>query len=241
MSRFEDSCKAVPGLGTGNKNGSEAARSEPLFISTALFDLLPALPTLLLISSWRYAGSVSSSGKESVDGNAHKKPNQTRPPTGTSRNNCNHALLPLSRSLREPAASRGNKTASRNRFPIVSLKSVNAEAPSRTNNANHQNSGRDARPLNSAYFVRHTRIDSKNVAVLVWLSVFESEEIFIFNSLPILKTASLKDVTQFHGSSPSLFSARFLLPATVETPRFSDSTEVVSFFSLKTNSILEFT
>ena len=107
-----------------------------------------------------YAGRLSSPDKEFVDGNAHKKPKTTMPPIGASRNNCHHALLPLSRSLREPAASRGNKTASRNMLPIVSLKSVNAEVHSRTNNVNHQNSDRDARPLNSAYFIRQTRIDS---------------------------------------------------------------------------------
>jgi len=43
-----------------------------------------------------YAGSVSFSDKESVDGSAHKTPNMTMPATGTNRyNNC-HALVPLS-------------------------------------------------------------------------------------------------------------------------------------------------
>ncbi len=117
------------------------------------------------------------------------------PPTGTNRNNCHHPLLPLSWSRREPAAKKGSNTAIRNMLPKISFKSVNAEADNTTNSANHQNSERDARPLNSAYFLKHSRIDSKNVSVSPSLRTFSFETVFIINSLPILETALIKDVT----------------------------------------------
>lgn len=107
-----------------------------------------------------YAESAFSSDGVSIDGNAHKEPTITRPPTGNRRHMSHHGLLSLSRSRRVPTASKGNKTISRNMLPKVSCTSVNAEAQITTNNTNHQSSEREARPSNSAYLVKHVRIDS---------------------------------------------------------------------------------
>ena len=172
-----------------------------------------------------YAGSLSFSKMASVDGAAHKKPNATRPPTGASRNSCHQALLPVSCSRREPTASRGNKTAIRNMLAAVSLMSVKTEAQRTTNNMNHQNSAREARPLKSAYFEKHLRIASEKVIWVASLSVVESRGMFMVSSLLNLEMASRRDVIQFDKLNWSPFSAEGRLPATVDSPRSSCSSQ----------------
>ena len=189
-----------------------------------------------------HAESVSSTG-----GVAHQIPSIIMPPTGTNRYNCNQPLLPISWSRRDPAAKRGSNMATRNTLLQASLTYNNAEATNVTNSINHQNSDRDARPLNSAYFVKHTRIDSKNVTLLPSLLAFEFNELSIFNSLPIKETVSLKDVTQFRELDRSPFSVISPMFSTVECPRLSQFSAIsplpapVDCPSFKTNSILELT
>ena len=134
--------------------------------------------------------------------------------------------------------------AIRNMLLKLWLKYTNAEATNVTNSINHQNSDCDARPLNSAYFVKHMRIDSKNVTLLPSLLAFEFNELSIFNSLPIKETVSLKDVTQFRELDRSPFSVISPLPATVERHRSPAGALLpapVDCPSFKTNSILELT
>jgi hypothetical protein len=45
-------------------------------------------------------------------------------------------------------------------LPNIGAIAVSTTATMKTNKMNHQNSGREAVPLKSAYLLKHTRIDS---------------------------------------------------------------------------------
>ena len=109
-----------------------------------------ALPSASLLDGIPHAEGVSFVGF------AHRLPSITKPPIGTSRNNCHHPLLPISCNRREPAARKGSKVATRNTLVNDSFKYANAAAARVTKRVNYQNSARVARPLKSAYFVKHT-------------------------------------------------------------------------------------
>ena len=66
----------------------------------------------------------------------------------------------MSCSLREPTASEGNKVARENIQETGLLTYSSNTATTKQNNANHQYSGRLARPLKSAYLAKQALIAS---------------------------------------------------------------------------------
>jgi hypothetical protein len=87
------------------------------------------------------------------------------PMMGINQSSCNHPLRSVSCRRRAPTAILGRRVPIENN-PDKSLLTVwsNAEATV-VNSTHHQNSGREAQPLKSAYLAKQIFTDSMNVMV----------------------------------------------------------------------------
>ena len=86
--------------------------------------------------------------------------NTIQPTKGMKPINCHQPLLPVSCSLLAPAAIEGSSVAKENKpLSTGDIKEV-AALTRKINSTNHQNSGRLAVPLKSAYLVKQVLIAS---------------------------------------------------------------------------------
>src|SRR5487761_2637827 len=86
-----------------------------------------------------------------------------RPIKGISTINCHHPLRSMSCSRRATTAMFGRNTPRENKAETTSPTTEAAAEARNTNSIHHHISGRDARPLKSAYLEKQVLIDSVKV------------------------------------------------------------------------------
>ena len=94
------------------------------------------------------------------------------PITGMIQSSWNHPLLSMSCSLRAPTARPGKIVPSKKSASTFSSMMFEAIDANTTNRVHHQNSGRDARPLKSAYLEKQILIDSPKVICCLFIYWF---------------------------------------------------------------------
>ena len=82
-----------------------------------------------------------------------------QPRSGIKPINCHQPLLSMSCNRREVTAKCGKSVPKDTSAPGISPMRLPAMITKKTNNTHHQNSDLEARPLNSAYFLKHDWID----------------------------------------------------------------------------------
>jgi hypothetical protein len=103
------------------------------------------------------SGLTKTTGQYSFDPDdswTHQNIIITQPIIGIKPISCHHPLRPMSCSLLDVTAIDGKKTAREHIDPSFWLNTCEPIDRRNVNNIHHQNSDREARPLNSAYFLK---------------------------------------------------------------------------------------